>query len=99
MQLLFERQMLATNVFRDTGEPGLVNLNLPALSRDSLRIGIAPVNAEPTAGDLGVVEQPHRTQLEAPGVARPHTVHWERYKVEVKNNPLRIAVSGKEGRL
>ena len=99
-ELLLERDMLAANVFgNNTGEPGLVNLTLTALGPGSLRIGIAPVNAQPPVGDLGVVEQSHPIRLEAPGAPRTHTVDWGRYTIEVKNNPLRIAVSDKEGRL
>ncbi|GAC1365046.1 MAG: hypothetical protein NVSMB3_13620 [Acidobacteriaceae bacterium] len=113
--LLFEKKMMAASVFgvegservsagevgagRNAEAPGKVNLSLTAVTSGALRISIAPVVSATPVHELGVVERAWPKPLEQPGAARAHTVAWGRYVIEVKEEPLRIAVSDKGGRL
>src|SRR6185437_15258331 len=54
---------------------------------------IAPVTAVTPVHELGVVERAWPAPLEQPGPARAHTLTWGKYTIEVKEDPLRIAVS------
>ena len=95
--LLFEQQILAAGIFADnTGTAGLVNLRLSARSEGSLHIAIAPVTALPEdSRELGVVEHAGSATLLSPGPAKPKTISWGRYTIEVKTDPLIITVSEK----
>ncbi len=95
--LLLERRIFAAGVFADNiGTAGLVNLRLSARSEDSLHLAIAPVTALPEDNrELGVVEHTNSRTIRAPGVAKPQTIPWGRYTIEVKTDPLTILVSEK----
>jgi alpha-glucosidase (family GH31 glycosyl hydrolase) len=96
--LILERKVFAAGIFDQlVGTAGLVNLSLTALSEDSLRISIAPVDAMPVDnGELGIVDDMGKAPLEAPGPENAHTVAWGRYLITVKTNPLTILVSEKD---
>lgn len=93
--VLFERQILAAGVFlENVGAPGLLNLRLAARSERCLHIAIAPVTALPNDNrELGVVDRHGSTTLEGPGLAKPHTIAWGRYSIDVQPDPLTILVS------
>ena len=95
--LLLERQILAAGVFADNiGTAGLLNLKLTARSEGSLHIAIAPVTALPQDNrELGVVEHTGSTTLQPSSFAKPQTIQWGRYTIEVKTDPLTILVSEK----
>ncbi len=99
-QLLFERRMLAASVFgQSTGGPGKVNLSLTAVTPGALRISIAPVTSTVPVHELGILERPWPAPLEPAGEGKAHTIPWGRYTIEIKEEPLRIAVSEKGGKL
>lgn len=83
----------------NTGGPGKLNLSLTALSAGTLRISIAPVTSPPPVRELGVVERAWPAPLEQAGPAAAHAVAWGRYMIDVKEDPLRITVSEKGGKL
>lgn len=95
--ILLERPILAAGIFADNiGTAGLVNLRLSARSKGSLHIAIAPVTALPEDNrELGVVEHIGSATLQAPGLAKPQTISWGRYTIEVTTDPLTITVSEK----
>jgi alpha-glucosidase/alpha-D-xyloside xylohydrolase len=97
-QLLFNRQLLAAGmVAPQVGEPGIINLSLTSLTPRVLRISIAPVNAAPSTEELGVVDRGRGIAVGPPVIAGDEKLDWGKYRVEVQENPLRIAVS-EEGR-
>ena len=99
-QLLFRKRIFAADIpARDTGQPGDLDLSLTALTPGMLRISIAPVRASPPVWELGVVERPSPRPLEPPGPPRAHALPWGRYRIEVSEDPLRIGVSGSDGKL
>ena len=81
-----------------TGSPGAVNFSLCAVSPNTLRISISPVNDEPHSQgrELGVVDrewpEPISTSLEN----RVAPIAWGKYSLEIRQSPLRITVLEKE---
>lgn len=99
-QLLFAARSSATGLLTgNTGQPGDLDLSLTALTPGMLRISIAPVDAQPPVWELGVTARASTSPLEQPGPVRAHTLPWGKYRIEVRANPLRIGVSGPDGKL
>ena len=92
-QLLLERRILAADIRAQTGAPGRLDLCLTSLSPEILRIGIAPVNAVPSGRELGVVEHADAISLERRKIANDDSIPWGKYRIGVKEDPLRISVS------
>jgi alpha-glucosidase/alpha-D-xyloside xylohydrolase len=72
--------------------PGDLDLTLTAMTANTLRIGIAPVTAHTPDQELGVRDGAWPGALEAPKLARSHSLSWGRYEIRVDVAPLRIAV-------
>ncbi|HVC46676.1 MAG TPA: TIM-barrel domain-containing protein [Terracidiphilus sp.] len=95
-QLLFHAQVsAAATVAAQTGEPGKLDLRLAAITDRVLHISIAPAVAAPPVRELGVVEHPNETLLNAK--AHADLVSWGKHRIRVEEQPLRITVMDAAG--
>jgi alpha-glucosidase (family GH31 glycosyl hydrolase) len=98
VQLLFSSKLRAASALSSieseqlAAAPGLIDLTLTALSANTLRIGIAPANAQAPSQELGFVEQEWPNPFEPPAAARTQTVPWGKYTIRIENDPLTITV-------
>jgi alpha-glucosidase (family GH31 glycosyl hydrolase) len=103
--LLLRRQFAVASVSDshggtpNTGTPGKVDLSLIALSTGTLQISVAPFSAEPPVHELGIVDRSRPTPLEKTGISHPHAIAWGQYDIQVNENPLRITVSERSGKV
>jgi len=90
-QLLFSRTLIWPASAQELAStPGLLNVRLTAMNPFTLRIGIAPVTAEPLQEELGVVATEWPAPLERHAGARE--IRWEKYTVRIGENPFTVAV-------
>lgn len=95
--LLFSRTLHGAEVLPEgqhglVARPGALDLTLTAMTPHTLRIGIAPANAEARAQELGVDHEIWPAPMDTPGPVRPHTVPWGAYTVRITEDPLHVAV-------
>ncbi len=96
--LLFSRRVLAAGHFAAAAEqtktalPGLLDLNLTALSPNALRISISPANDPPRLQELGVLDRQEALPLARPGPEKDQVISWGKYTLRIQASPLRIAV-------
>ncbi len=94
--LLFSRTLSAASLFAaddaGTAAPGLLDLQLVAISDNTLRISISPANDPPRLWELGVVERKLPAPLASPGPVHAQTIPWGKYTVRISDMPLHITV-------
>jgi alpha-glucosidase (family GH31 glycosyl hydrolase) len=94
--LLFSRTLSAASLFvagdAATAAPGLLDLQLVAVSDNTLRISISPANDPPRFWELAVGERKLPAPLATPGHVHAQTVPWGKYTVRISDMPLHITV-------
>ncbi len=99
-QVLLRQRIAGASMLSSlTGKPGLLDLTLTSVTERVLRIGIAPVNAWAGSEELGVVPHPAAVTLEHKAHPRVKHLAWGRYGIRVEGHPLRITVTGPDGKL
>lgn len=99
-QMLLSRRVAAAGILSPlTGEPGQLDVSLAALSENTLRIAIAPVNAWQPEEELGVVPAPEARSLMRKANAAATDLRWGKRRITVEENPLRVTVAETGGRL
>jgi alpha-glucosidase (family GH31 glycosyl hydrolase) len=92
LQLLLCRRLPAVGPAGETGQAGALDLMLTALSPQTLRISIAPVNETPKLSELGVLDRPEPQPLYANGRVRNESLTWGKFRIAVSADPLHISV-------
>ncbi len=97
-QLLFKCRISSAAVLAQTASyplaaaPGALDLTLTAMTANTLRIGIAPALAFAPEQELGVTDSVWPAPIERLTPARPQSLTWGKYAIQVGLDPLRIAV-------
>jgi alpha-glucosidase (family GH31 glycosyl hydrolase) len=91
-QLLFRTQLEAARLLNDTtGEPGKLDFRLSAVSSKILHISIAPVHSSLPEREPGILESIQEAALAVPNDL-PSNLLWNRHKIRINIDPLRITV-------